>query len=215
MNDERISKKELLEQTGISYGQLYRWKRERLIPEEWFIKQSAFTGQETYFPREQVLTRVQAILSLKDTHSLEELASIFSPAPGSAIPTTFLTCFDSLNQELLALLLQEDTIRVSYETGEAVFLTALSRLIGTDGFDVNAAAELARATLGVDGGRISPSSSCTLFKPSADSPDFHVVFCQDVNPPLFDGKVAVIGTLALGETAELLGNFLQTINQKA
>ena len=56
-----ISKKELLAQTGISYGQLYRWKRARLIPEEWFLKQSAFTGQETFFPREQVLRRIQAI----------------------------------------------------------------------------------------------------------------------------------------------------------
>ena len=31
-----ISKKELLDQTGISYGQLYRWKRKGLIPEAWF-----------------------------------------------------------------------------------------------------------------------------------------------------------------------------------
>ena len=51
---ELISKKELLQQTGISYGQLYRWKREKLIPEEWFIKQSSYTGQETFFPREQI-----------------------------------------------------------------------------------------------------------------------------------------------------------------
>ena len=40
-----ISKKDLLNDTGISYGQLYRWKREGLIPEEWFIKQPSFTGQ--------------------------------------------------------------------------------------------------------------------------------------------------------------------------
>ena len=42
-----ISKKDLLIQTNISYGQLYRWKREGLIPEEWFIKKSVSTGQET------------------------------------------------------------------------------------------------------------------------------------------------------------------------
>ena len=42
-----ISKKDLLARTGISYGQLYRWKRQNLIPEEWFIKKSTFTGQET------------------------------------------------------------------------------------------------------------------------------------------------------------------------
>jgi len=48
-----ISKKELLKQTGISYGQLYRWKREGLIPEEWFIKQPTFTGQETFFSQDK------------------------------------------------------------------------------------------------------------------------------------------------------------------
>lgn len=79
-----ISKKELLAVTGISYGQLYRWKRERLIPEEWFIKQSAYTGQETFFPRQQILSRVQTILDAKDKYSLEELANRLSPetSPG-------------------------------------------------------------------------------------------------------------------------------------
>ena len=70
---EEISKKELLVETGISYGQLYRWKRDGLIPEEWFIKRSAFTGQETFFPRDRMLARIQAILAMKDTHSLEEI----------------------------------------------------------------------------------------------------------------------------------------------
>ena len=41
-----ISKKDLLDQSGISYGQLYRWKRKGLIPESWFQKKSAFTGQD-------------------------------------------------------------------------------------------------------------------------------------------------------------------------
>lgn len=50
MEEELISKKELLEMTGISYGQLYRWKRKQLLPEDWFIRRSAFTGQETFFP---------------------------------------------------------------------------------------------------------------------------------------------------------------------
>lgn len=74
-----ISKKDLLAITGISYGQLYRWKRERLIPEEWFIKQSSYTGQETFFPREQILSRIRSIQELKDKYSLEELARILSP----------------------------------------------------------------------------------------------------------------------------------------
>lgn len=74
-----ISKKDLLEQTGISYGQLYRWKREGLIPESWFIKKASYTGQETFFPKEKILKRIHAIQQLKDQYSLEELASLLSP----------------------------------------------------------------------------------------------------------------------------------------
>ncbi|MBM6616860.1 DUF4004 family protein [Bacillus suaedaesalsae] len=79
MEETFISKKELLERTGISYGQLYRWKRMNIIPENWFIKKSSFTGQETYFPRDKVLERINKIVELKDDYSLEELAKFFSP----------------------------------------------------------------------------------------------------------------------------------------
>ena len=72
--EELISKKELLEKYGISYGALYRWKRMGLIPEEWFEKKSAVTGQETYFPREAVCERIEMILEKKDAMSLEEIA---------------------------------------------------------------------------------------------------------------------------------------------
>lgn len=74
-----ISKKELLKTTGISYGQLYRWKREGLIPEEWFVKRSSPTGQETFFPQDKILKRIHAIQQLKDSYSLEELANILTP----------------------------------------------------------------------------------------------------------------------------------------
>ena len=79
MEVELISKKELLELTNISYGQLYRWKRKNLIPEDWFIKKSVSTGQETFFPREQMLERIERIIELKDQVSLDELSDIFSP----------------------------------------------------------------------------------------------------------------------------------------
>ncbi len=79
MEQELISKKELLELTGISYGQLYRWKRKNLIPEEWFIRRSTFTGQETFFPREKMLSRIAKIKDMKDDLSLDDLADIFSP----------------------------------------------------------------------------------------------------------------------------------------
>lgn len=78
MEEELISKKDLLDETGISYGQLYRWKRKQLIPEEWFIRKSTFTGQETFFPRERILGRVQHILQKKEDLSLDELADRLS-----------------------------------------------------------------------------------------------------------------------------------------
>jgi len=70
---DEISKKDLLAKTGISYGQLYRWKREGLIPEEWFVKRSAFTGQETFFPKKKITERVKMILDMKDEQSLDEI----------------------------------------------------------------------------------------------------------------------------------------------
>lgn len=78
MLEELISKKELLEELQISYGQLYRWKRKKLIPEEWFIKKSVSTGQETFFPKQKIITRINKILELKDDVSLDDLANQFS-----------------------------------------------------------------------------------------------------------------------------------------
>ena len=74
MEQELLSKKELLERYGISYGALYRWKRKGLIPEDWFIKKSTVTGQETFFPKVLICERVEMILGQKDDLSLDELA---------------------------------------------------------------------------------------------------------------------------------------------
>ncbi|MEH7308555.1 YhbD family protein [Neobacillus drentensis] len=79
MSEELISKKGLLELAGISYGQLYRWKRKDLIPEEWFVRKSTFTGQETFFPKEKILERIEKIQTMKENLSLDELADMFSP----------------------------------------------------------------------------------------------------------------------------------------
>ncbi|PEK98554.1 DUF4004 family protein [Bacillus sp. AFS017336] len=78
MSEELISKKDLLQLTGISYGQLYRWKRKNIIPEEWFMKKSSFTGQETFFPKKQILDRIEKIKELKDDQSLDDIARVFS-----------------------------------------------------------------------------------------------------------------------------------------
>ena len=74
MDEDLISKKELLERYGISYGALYRWKRMGLIPESWFLKRSTPTGQETYFHEKQICLRVERILKSKERVSLDVLA---------------------------------------------------------------------------------------------------------------------------------------------
>lgn len=78
MEENLISKKDLLEVTNISYGQLYRWKRKNIIPEEWFIKKSTFTGQETFLPKDKIIERIEYILSMKDDISLDDMANMFA-----------------------------------------------------------------------------------------------------------------------------------------
>jgi hypothetical protein len=121
-----LSKKELLALTGISYGQLYRWKRQNLIPESWFIKQSSFTGQETFFPKDKVLKRVEAILKLKDQHSLDELAEIFSPELTDKIfGLSSLRQIEVLDQDILNLFAQL-LDKESFSFRELLFVYALS-----------------------------------------------------------------------------------------
>jgi hypothetical protein len=88
MDPETISKKELLVAADISYGQLYRWKRKGLIPEDWFQRKSTFTGQETFFPREKVLARIEKIKAMQDEDaSLDEIADAVAPNLGEASMT--------------------------------------------------------------------------------------------------------------------------------
>ncbi|MDR2106165.1 MAG: YhbD family protein [Coriobacteriales bacterium] len=132
-NENEISKKALLEETGISYGQLYRWKREGLIPEEWFIKRSAYTGQETYFPRDQVCRRIQAILDLKDSHSLDEIRDVLCSHGNTRFDDEALGMMVEINKETLsrlsaargASLTLEDWAQIAgvYEAGVEAELT--------------------------------------------------------------------------------------------
>ena len=124
---ELISKKELLSLTGISYGQLYRWKREKLIPEEWFIKQSAYTGQETFFPRQQILSRVQTILDAKDKYSLEELANLLSPETSPGFRSAEgLKSMEEIDPTLLPVI-QSLYGRENYEFFDVVLFATVTR----------------------------------------------------------------------------------------
>lgn len=90
---ELISKKELLQRYGISYGALYRWKRLGLIPEEWFLRRSTPSGQETFFHAGQICPRVELILSRSEGVSLEDLARELTQ-PQRELPKKWLTVSD-------------------------------------------------------------------------------------------------------------------------
>ncbi|MCL2806910.1 MAG: YhbD family protein [Coriobacteriia bacterium] len=114
---QEISKKELLQETGISYGQLYRWKREGLIPEEWFEKRSAFTGQETFFPRRLICERIEIIQSKKDELSLSDIKDLLDSLPMQS----------NLRQTLLATGSMDETFINSLEVDlEGIWLSAQS-----------------------------------------------------------------------------------------
>ena len=49
------------------------------IPEDWFIRKSTFTGQETFFPKERILDRIHKIKNMKGDISLDDLANMLSP----------------------------------------------------------------------------------------------------------------------------------------
>jgi hypothetical protein len=79
MEEKLISKKEILNSTGISYGQFYRWKRKGLIPDKWLIHKSTRTGQESFLPEDKILPRIEKIKELKEDNTLREIADLLSP----------------------------------------------------------------------------------------------------------------------------------------
>ena len=45
-----------------------------LIPDDWLVKKSTYTGQETFFDEEQICERIEAIIARKDQVPLEQIA---------------------------------------------------------------------------------------------------------------------------------------------
>jgi hypothetical protein len=203
-----ISKKELLTNTGISYGQLYRWKRERLIPEDWFIKQASFTGQETFFPRERILERVKAILEMKDNHSLEELAGILASDDTQTVPLETMRSMAFLDARVLAIL-PEVLGKKDFGFGEIAFAHGIcqnAEKAGMTGGETRAVIERGLPLLA---GRALTDSLCTVFKTGEG---FHVCLSEGTNFPVFDGDVTICSTVSLGETAHILKTKMEKQN---
>jgi DNA-binding transcriptional MerR regulator len=129
MEEELISKKEVLERTGISYGQFYRWKRKGLIPESWFIRKSTFTGQEAFLPKDKILERIERIKQLKEEHSLDEIAELLSPeVVKKGFTREELLRLDWCPEDLLNYYDELREKKGPYSFNEVLYLAALERL---------------------------------------------------------------------------------------
>lgn len=119
MNEnEMISKKELLQIYGISYGALYRWKRMGLIPDDWFVKTASPTGQQTFFPRRLVCERIEQIMGLKDGVSLSELADSYKEKEEKEFYLTVTTDFGTTKFKMSEI----QKVYVTNEAGTTVFI---------------------------------------------------------------------------------------------
>jgi DNA-binding transcriptional MerR regulator len=196
-----ISKKDLLAITGISYGQLYRWKRECLIPEEWFIKQSAYTGQETFFPREQILSRIKSILDLKDLYSLEELAKILSPETSIAkISIQDLQEVKEIDKELLDFL-PEIYGEEHFEFFEVAFAAAISQAAKRLGLTKEQSKDLLQKSALTASGQRTVNVSCTIFTVGEE---YHTVFSPNAFPLAFDAGIELKEQLSLSEITDTI-----------
>ncbi|MFC9725073.1 YhbD family protein [Bacillus cereus] len=130
MSTDLISKKDLLELTGISYGQLYRWKRKNLIPEDWFVRKSTFTGQETFFPKEKILERIDKIQTMKEDLSLDELANVFSPSVREILLTKEdILCKGIASEPVLQFFIEQTNKRAEFQFVDILYVYMLEELL--------------------------------------------------------------------------------------
>ena len=195
-----ISKKDLLDVTGISYGQLYRWKRENLIPEAWFIKKVSYTGQETFFPKDQILDRVKTILELKDTYTLEELSKMLSPENGGHFTAQEVSSIEEIDPAVAQQIVEIwGTDTPSFN--QIAFTAAICQLTQSTEIDSAAKAKLIKS--GADFVREPKKSAifCTIFQIDGK---YQLVFSNNPNPLHF-GKGAVHrGMISVTETGNHL-----------
>lgn len=131
-SDEMISKKKILERTGISYGQFYRWKRKGLIPDGWIAHQSTKTGQESFLPKARVLKRIEKVKSLKEDNTLDEIADLLSPEiVEKKYERSTLVELEWLGSELISLYENIVGARKHFSFVDILSMDLLSRLKGS------------------------------------------------------------------------------------
>jgi DNA-binding transcriptional MerR regulator len=212
MGDDMISKKDLLLRAGISYGQLYRWKRKGLIPDEWFVRKSTFTGQETFFPRERILARVERILSMKEGDlSLGDIAEAVSPkldVPGATL--TEAREWGLVSAPAADLFAEHHASDVTLAVGDLVALYALDTL-------------LAGGDIGIDEGRAVLSTLEQRFPGFEGPAELVVIRKLGTTLPLLaplgaelglDPEARLVARVDITERAEALAARLATLKEE-
>ena len=192
---ETISKKELLQRTGISYGQLYRWKREGLIPEEWFIKQSSYTGQETFFECDRILPRVEAIQSLKENHTLSEVRSIILGEDGR-YPLGDMIDAAQFSEEMAEK--AADLLPGSFTEPKDVPVLKAFASLGTD-----AGAALYKACRDERPWGGERQTLCVLFRAGGEN---HALFTDASESPRVDGSVETLKQIRIDIMAQTIAS---------
>ncbi|MCD7747179.1 MAG: YhbD family protein [Firmicutes bacterium] len=143
-----ISKQDVLKMYNISYGTLYRWKRMGLLPGEWFIKKTVFTGQETFLPRELVIERINLIL--KEQSKGKSLDEIYAAITNESVEKKVLIVTTKLGS---ARFFTDDIIKISFEAGNQTedITNSFIALLGDDAVNGQAAVSVHKEeTLGAD-----------------------------------------------------------------
>lgn len=197
-----ISKKELLSITGISYGQLYRWKREGLIPEEWFMKQSSFTGQETFLPRELVLERIRFILEKKDLYSLEEIREMLMTIPdGKELTWDGLMELKEIDPEIASFVKKEE-----YSYLEAGWMLALSDYRKKYQLNMEQIACLCQSTQGLLEQMGKEGKQFLIFQIKGTC---YGILCEESSKIVWEERISQIETYSVHQMAGAVkGNYL-------
>ncbi|CAN5620961.1 YhbD family protein [soil metagenome] len=202
MENETISKKELLDITSITYGQLYRWKRKKLIPDDWFIRKSTFTGQETYFPKKYILERIEKIKNLKDESSLDELANVFSPSLAQDhIHKNILLEHNIVSQSSYELLVQEIGNKDQFTLNEIISAYVFNNLISSGDVTLEEARSVFQ--LLINSSVHYPENKCNIFLVRKSGVSFVLTTSNTANT-IFENNTKIIAHIDLLRSIEEL-----------
>ena len=187
---EYITKKELLEEMNISYGQLYRWKRMGLIPESWFIKRPSSTGQETILPRKKIKARIKDIQQRMEKQSLDSLAAKYAFSPDRDVI--------SLEKMYKSPYLSAEYVNAvgnyfkkpGYSAPEYMLIICCADVAGKQRFTTRQYVDLLRYAMSVAPKFTKPETRCIFF---AAGGDWHIAIVDNTATFCLDSGLRIAG----------------------